>query len=197
MNNRNYVTKNELLNTSIYVETMINKVRERLKIDHFTFSHFLVGSAGRNLATKTKEGFDLDYIFIFEKTKNKNVNITEKIKQKVLQTIEEVKSPNSKVNDSTSSIHYFSKNSQGNIKIESDICIMLKIDNKLFHIKGKGGTYHLEEHKNYKKLMDKFANIKKEKFEIFKKEYLININEKENDTPSFFVLLKTINEFSL
>lgn len=193
---KKYVTKKELLNTRIYVESALNKIREDLRKSGFTFSHQLTGSGGRNLATKQNNVFDLDYILIFEETKNKNLSIKPSIKQLVRETLEKHKSESSKVNDSTSSIHYFSTNAKGNIIIQSDICIVIKRKDKTFQIKGKGGKYSELITKDFSNIMEKFEQIKSESFNEFKNKYLLAIqNKKPDETSNFEIFIDTVSRF--
>lgn len=194
---RRFVTKSELENTKIFVESMISSVRSDLRKQGWTFSHRLVGSAGRNLATKTVEGFDLDYVFEFSTTKNKNVNITKNIKQIVLQSIEKNKSKHSKVNDSTSSIHYFAKNDDGTIVIQSDIAIIINDLSIRKIVKGKGGNYFTEPLSNYLSAFEKFEKIKAENFNNFKEDYLKALKNKTQNQISFDVFIKTVENFKI
>lgn len=201
----NYVTKKQISHYKSLFQSILDKLREKLKKEYgIEVRIVLVGSGANNMVTRNgKGGFDLDYNLVLPSIPPEYAGAPENLKSLVRKEMDAlVPSGFSHGKDSTSAITYLLYSpDKKRVEFKVDVALILA---------GKNGYSRLVRDRNTKRyiwnlirssgdLNPKLNAIKAagrldELTDIYQQKKNLYLSRQDNDHPSFVVYIEAVNE---
>lgn len=201
----NYVTEEQIIHYKSLFQSILDRLREKLKKDsEIEVRILLVGSGANNMVTRNgKGGFDLDYNLVLSSIPPEYVGAPQALKALVIKELDTlVPSGFSHGKDSTSAITYLLHSpDKKRVEFKVDVALILA---------GKNGYSRLVRDRNTKRyiwnLIRKSGDLKPKLnaikaagclnrlADIYQQKKNMYLSRQDHDHPSFVVYLEAVNE---
>lgn len=201
----NYVTEEQIIHYKSLFQSILDRLREKLKQDsEIEVRILLVGSGANNMVTRNgKGGFDLDYNLVLSSIPPEYVGTPQALKALVIKELDTlVPSGFSHGKDSTSAITYLLHSpDKKRVEFKVDVALILA---------GKNGYSRLVRDRNTKRyiwnLIRKSGDLKPKLnaikaagclnrlADIYQQKKNMYLSRQDHDHPSFVVYLEAVNE---
>lgn len=201
----NYVTEEQIIHYKSLFQSILDRLREKLKKDsEIEVRILLVGSGANNMVTRNgKGGFDLDYNLVLSSIPPEYVGTPQALKALVIKELDTlVPSGFSHGKDSTSAITYLLHSpDKKRVEFKVDVALILA---------GKNGYSRLVRDRNTKRyiwnLIRKSGDLKPKLnaikaagclnrlADIYQQKKNMYLSRQDQDHPSFVVYLEAVNE---